>query len=142
MLRISDNITYHEAIYSAKAIELGIDNRPTPQQLANMKLLASKVFEPLRTIIGHPIKINSFYRSPLLNKAIGGATNSQHMAINGAAMDITAISGYDNADLFETIKKFLVFDQLIWEGGNDKLPDWVHVSYSIGKNRNQIIKLL
>ena len=75
---ISKHISYKEGVYSNTAIRRGISNDPNDEQLANMELVAEEVFEPLRTYIGGPIKINSFFRSPELNKAIGGSGKSQH----------------------------------------------------------------
>ena len=71
-MKISDHITYAEAIHSNTAKRKGIDNTPNPTQVENMKLLAEKIFEPLRKWTSGPIKVNSFFRSPELNTAIGG----------------------------------------------------------------------
>ena len=105
-----------------------------------MQLLANRVFEPLRKWVEGPIRINSFYRSPELNKAIGGSARSQHC--KGQAIDIDDTYGHKtNADMFEYIKDNLSFDQLIWEFGDDTNPSWVHVSYvSEDKNRNRVLK--
>ena len=75
-----------EATRSVTALRLGLDNKPTEEHLDNMKLVANKIFEPLRSWVGGPIRINSFYRGPELNKAIGGSTKSQHMI--GQAVDM------------------------------------------------------
>ena len=83
---ISKHISDKEGVYSRTAIRLDIDNVPTKKHLANMVELAENIFEPLRAYVGGPIKINSFYRSPELNKAIGGSTKSQHCY--GQAIDI------------------------------------------------------
>jgi hypothetical protein len=104
-----------------------------------MVKLANEVFEPLRAYVGGPIKINSFYRSPELNKAIGGSSKSQHC--HGQAMDIDDTFGrMTNAEMFEFIREHLDFDQMIWEFGNDDNPDWVHVSYvSPEENRQRCL---
>ena len=138
---ISKHISEKEATKSVTALRLGIDNTPNGDAIANMKELAEKVFEPLREWVGGPIKINSMYRSPALNEAIGGSTRSQHC--KGQAMDIDDIYGHKtNKEMFEWIKENLnSFDQMIWEFGNEDNPDWVHVSYvSEDKNRNKILK--
>ena len=75
---ISKHIPDKEGVYSITALRLGIDNTPGDCEYLNMKIIAEKVFEPLRSYIGKPIKINSFYRSIDLNKAIGGSSRSQH----------------------------------------------------------------
>ena len=72
-MKISDHITYAEAIHSQTAKRKGIDNTPNPNQIEAMKILAEKVFEPLRKWVGGPIKVNSFFRSPELNTKIGGS---------------------------------------------------------------------
>ena len=75
---ISKHISYKEGTYSVTAIRNDIDNTPNDEQLENMELVAEKVFEPLREWVGGPIKINSFFRCPDLNKRIGGSGKSQH----------------------------------------------------------------
>ena len=137
---ISKNISYKEGVYSNTAIRRGIENTPDEEQLSNMKLLAEKVFQPLREWVGKPIKINSFFRSPELNTAIGGSSKSQHC--KGQAIDIDDTFGYKtNAEMYRYIKDNLEFDQMIWEFGDDDNPNWVHVSYvSLEENRNRCLK--
>ena len=137
---ISEHISYKEGVYSTTATRLGIDNTPEDDQLHFMEIIAEKVFEPLREWVGGPIKINSFYRCPELNKAIGGSTTSQHC--KGQAIDIDDTFGKaTNAEMFNFIKENLDFDQMIWEFGDDDNPDWVHVSYvSEEDNRNRCLK--
>jgi len=137
---ISKHISYKEGVYSTTATRRGIDNDPNNEQLANMELIAEKVFEPLREFVGGPIKINSFFRSAKLNKAIGGARSSQHM--KGQAIDIDDTFGVvANSDMYNYIKNNLDFDQIIWEFGDDENPNWVHVSYvSKEDNRNRCLK--
>ena len=128
MNKISKHISYKEGVYSTTAKRLGIDNTPDAYALQNMELLAEKVFEPLREYVNGPIAINSFYRSPELNQAIGGSSKSQHC--EGRAIDIDDTYGYmSNKEMYEYIKNNLDFDQIIWEFGTDDNPDWVHVSY-------------
>jgi hypothetical protein len=137
--RISEHISLKEGIKSHTATRLNIDNTPSDLDLVNMKTIAQKVFEPLRKFVGGPIAINSFYRSPKLNSAIGGSTTSQHCA--GCAIDIDDNYGYKtNAEMFKYIKNNLDYDQLIWEFGDINNPDWLHVSYiSEGKNRRRCL---
>ena len=95
---ISKHISDKEGVYSVTAIRRGIANIPNEEQLNNMKLLAEKVFQPLREWVGKPIKINSFFRSPELNTAIGGSGKSQHC--KGQAIDIDDTFGYKtNAEM-------------------------------------------
>ncbi len=139
MKNISEHISYKEGVYSITALRLGLNNDPTKAHLTNMELLAEKIFEPLRKHVNGPIKINSFYRGPELNKAIGGSANSQHC--KGQAIDIDDVYGYmSNAEMYEYIKNNLSFDQMIWEFGNSDNPDWVHVSYvNEEANRNRCL---
>ena len=137
---ISKHISYKEGVYSVTAMRRGIDNIPNGEQLANMELLAKKVFEPLREWVSGPIKINSFFRCPELNKAIGGSSKSQHC--KGQAIDIDdTFRVVANSDMYNYIKENLDFDQLIWEFGDDENPNWVHVSYvSEEDNRRRCLK--
>ena len=137
---ISKHISYKEGVYSITATRLGINNTPNDDQLKNMELVAEEVFEPLRGYVDGPIKINSFFRSPSLNKAIGGSTKSQHC--KGQAMDIDDTYGkMKNSEMYYWIKEHLDFDQMIWEFGDDDNPDWVHISYvSPEDNRNRCLK--
>jgi zinc D-Ala-D-Ala carboxypeptidase len=140
MDKLSEHISYREGVYSITALRLGLDNNPSKDHLENMILISEKVFEPLRDYVGSPIKINSFYRGPELNKAIGGSAKSQHC--HGQAMDIDdTYGGFSNSTMFNWIQDNLDFDQMIWEFGDEFNPDWVHVSY-VGpeKNRNRCLK--
>ena len=140
MEKISKHVSYKEGVRSITALRLGLKNDPSDDHLQSMKLLSEKIFEPLRIYVGGPIKINSFYRGPDLNKAIGGSKKSQHC--HGQAMDIDDTFGHmSNATMFKWIKDNLDFDQMIWEFGNENNPDWVHVSYvDPGSNRNRCLK--
>jgi hypothetical protein len=145
MLKISEHCTYEEAIRSDIAKRNGIVNYFTVDQLTRMKLLAEKVFEPLRKHFNTPIFISSFFRTIKLNELMDGANGSQHCANNGAAMDLDAdvFNVITNKDIFDYIRRHLDFDQLIFEGVNlDGTPGWIHVSYvSKQKNRRQLLKM-
>lgn len=134
MKRISKHISYKEAVGSNYAKQKGIKNKPNEEQVENMKLLAEKVFEPLREWVDAPIKVNSMFRSLELNTALKGSKTSSHM--NGEAMDITSMGGKSNLEMFHYIKDNLCFDQLIWEFGSE--PKWLHVSFS-KNNRQQVL---
>jgi hypothetical protein len=140
MEKISKHISYKEATRSNTAIRKGINNTPDGDQLIAMKLVAEKVFEPMREHFGKPIRINSFLRVSALNVAVGGSKSSQHC--KGEAIDMDGLNGLTNKEIFNYIKDNLDFDQLIWEYGTDKEPDWVHVSYSANGNRKQILKAI
>ena len=139
-MKISDHITYAEAIHSNTAKRRGIDNTPSEIQVLSMKLLADKIFEPLRKFVGGPIKVNSFFRSVALNEAIGGVASSQHC--KGQAIDIDDVYGRKtNAEMYKWIQENLDYDQMIWEFGTDTQPNWIHISYvSKEENRNKCLK--
>lgn len=141
-MKISEHIDLSEIIRSESAKRNGISNMPTEEHLANFKILAENVFEPIRNNFRCPINISSAYRSKELNKLIKGSSTSQHCT--GEAIDIDMDgTPYDvtNAMIFNYIKDKLDFDQLIWEFGDKENPDWVHVSYShTGKQRKEILK--
>lgn len=132
---ISKHISYSEATKSNTAIRNGIKNEPNAEQLANMKLVAEKCFEPLREWYAKPIRINSFFRCEALNKLVKGSPTSQHTSINGSAIDMDAGSKEENQKIFEWCKANIKFDQLI----NEYDFSWVHISYNKDNNRNQIL---
>lgn len=138
MERISANISYAEAVASVTGERRGIRNVPSAKVLANMQRTAEAIFEPLRAHFDAPINVISFFRSPELNRAVGGSQTSQHMT--GEAMDLRGMGGITNAQLFHYIKDHLPFDQLIWEFGTNTEPSWVHVSYSASRPRRQVLR--
>lgn len=113
-----------------------LPNKPNQQQIVALSELVQQVLQPLRDIYAKPIKVNSGFRSIAVNAAIGGASTSQHCKGEAADLDCE-----DNSELFSIIRDHLVFDQLIWEGGNDVQPNWVHVSYKTQGNRGEVLKM-
>jgi len=134
---ISKHISYSEGTYSDTAKAKGIDNTPNEVQLAAMKLVAEKCFEPLREWYGKPIRINSFYRSPALNKAVKGSKTSDH--VKGMAIDLDAGSNSENLKLFNWLKDNVEYKQLIHEYGDKSGPEWVHISYDPKDLRTQLL---
>lgn len=140
-MKISPNLNLAEITRSDTAKRHGIDNTPTAEHLENFKLLAEKVFEPIREHFKTPIFISSGYRSKALNDFIKGSALSQHCKGQAIDIDMDGSNGeVTNRMVFDFIKNKLDFDQLIWEFGTDFNPDWVHVSYVKGKNRKQKLK--
>jgi hypothetical protein len=141
-MKLSEHLDLSEVTRSESAKRKGISNMPTEAHIANFKLLAEKIFEPIRTHFRCPIIISSGYRSKELNAAIGGSLTSQHC--QGEAIDIDmdgTPNGVTNRMVFDYIKDNLEWDQLIYEFGDKQNPDWVHVSYeSTGKQRKQILR--
>lgn len=140
MFAISKHVSLKEATKSNTAERLGIENFPDSPTLVNMQALAENIFEPLRNFVGGPIYITSFYRSPELNKAIGGSTRSQHCL--GQAIDLDDVLGNaTNKEMFDYIRYNLDFDKLIWEFGSEHNPAWVHVSFrQEEENRGEVLK--
>ena len=140
MKKISENISYKEAVRSETAKRLGISNKPKKEHIENMELIAEKIFQPLREWVDHPIRINSFYRSEELNSRIGGAVSSAHK--DGLAIDLDSLGGKTNLEMLHYIKDNLEFDVLINEYPNEEgEPKWIHVSWNKKKNRKQVLEI-
>jgi zinc D-Ala-D-Ala carboxypeptidase len=138
MTQISKHLTLEELCHSEAAIKLGIVNVPNQLQTENLKALALKVYEPVREHFGVEINISSGYRIMNLNQALKGNITSQHS--RGEAIDIDMKGDkVTNAQVFHWIKDNLKYDQLIWEFGDNKNPNWIHVSYC-KDNRQQTLR--
>ena len=129
------NITKNFTLKELTKTNTGITNEPNKQELQALIALSEKVLQPLRDIYGKAITVNSGFRSYAVNKAVGGARNSQHS--KGEAADITVHTKEGNKELFDIIKNELEYDQLI----NEYDYSWIHVSYRAGSNRKQILKI-
>ena len=139
MTFLSEHFTLRELERSATARRLGISNTAPNAAVVHLQQLCTHVLEPLRMDYGRPIRIGSGYRCPELNKAIGGATSSQHMS--GKAADITSLHDErdENLQLLRTlITSGLEYDQCICEFPDAfGRPDWVHVSWDADKPRQR-----
>ena len=136
-MKLSKHLDIGEVIRSESAKREGIINMPTPEHYENLKVIAEKVFEPIREHFGVPILISSGYRSEALNVYIGGSRSSDHS--KGRALDIDmdgSSSGVTNKMIFEFIKDNLEYDQLI----NEFDFAWVHVGYRLDGNRKQTLR--
>lgn len=135
-MKLSENFTLTEFTKSQTALRLGIDNTPEGEHLEAAEALFDNVVQKVRDEFG-PTTINSGYRSPALNEAVGGSSRSQHC--KGQAVDIE-VPGVANYDIAKWIEDNLEYDQLILEFYTPGIPDsgWVHVSYrDDGENRGQ-----
>ena len=141
-MKLSEHLDLSEVVRSESAKRKGISNMPTPEHIANFKILAENIFEPVRNHFRCPIVVSSGYRSKELNQAIGGSNSSQHCTGEAIDLDMDGTPhGVSNRMVFDYIKNNLEFDQLIYEFGNSENPDWVHVSYeSTGKQRKQVLR--
>jgi hypothetical protein len=135
-MQLSKHLSRAEFERSDAAIKHGISNSMNSGQLAKAMALAINCFEPIREHLGKPIRVNSGYRSPAVNKRIGGALTSQHSL--GEAIDLDL----HDRDLFEWIIDNVTFDQLIYEAGNDTEAAWFHISYREGHNRKQVLRMI
>ena len=140
MEKISKYVSYKEVTHSNQATALKIGNTPNAEQLHNLKLVCTNIFDNVREHFGKPIGISSAFRSRELNTRINGSKSSQHM--EGKALDIDGdiFGGLDNKQIFDYIKNNCKFDQLIWEFGSENAPSWVHVSFNKDGNRGQILR--
>lgn len=128
--------TLSELTSSNTAKRKGIKNYPNSSQAAALITLTERVLDPARESLGLPIRVSSGFRCDELNRAVGGAPNSQHT--KGQAVDLQC---YDNARLFNIIRDHGIFDQLIWEYGDAVQPQWVHVSYNhAGGQRREVLR--
>jgi len=135
MVRLSENFSLQEYTKSQTATRQGLDNTPNEGHMTSATALFENVVQKVRDNFGVTV-INSGYRGPALNTAVGGSSNSQHC--KGEAVDIEC-PGTGNYDVAKWIKDNLDFDQLILEFYTPGIPDsgWVHVSYKTEGNRKQ-----
>jgi len=136
-MQLSEHFNLKEFTKSETATRKRIDNTPNAQHAQNLKNVCEKILEPVRRHFGKPVRINSGYRGPALNAAVGGSSKSQHC--NGEAVDFE-IDGLPNPDLAKWVAENCDFDQIILEFYDPKEgpnSGWVHASYSAGKNRKQ-----
>ena len=131
-MNLSKNFTLEELTVTKS----GLANKPNLEQVGRLTDLCVNVLQPLRELYGNSITINSGFRSEAVNQAIGGAATSQHCKGEAADCDTA-----DNAKLFRIIREHLMFDQLIWEGGDNIQPAWVHVSFHKEHNRGEVLKM-
>ena len=121
----------HFTIQELSTTNTGLQNIPSVTEQKNLRKLVENVLDPLRELYGKPIHVNSGYRSPLVNRKVNGAVNSDH--VKGMAADITAGSREENKKLYELIRDNFTFRQLI----NEHNFQWVHVSYNENDNKKQ-----
>jgi hypothetical protein len=135
-MNLSKHVTRAEFERSETAINRGINNSMNEWEIERAKLVCENCFEPIREHLAQPIKINSGFRSGALNRAIGGASTSQHSL--GEAIDLDL----HDRDLFEWVIDNVEFDQLIFEGGTTDKADWFHISYRKGRLRKQVLRMV
>lgn len=127
-MQLSKNFALSEMTKSQTALRLGLDNTPSQGAIANLRLLAVNVLQPVRDHYARSVLVSSGYRSPVLNERIGGSRTSEHCRGMAADIEVPPISNYD---LASWIAENLRYTQLILEFYTQGVPDsgWVHVSF-------------
>lgn len=144
MENITKNFTFEELTNSATAKRLGIDNTPNEKERESIIKLAKEVLQPIRDAWKSPLIVTSGFRCEKLNNAVGGAKNSQHKF--GEAVDFKATKPQDNGKLYRMIQSMvnsgkITCGQCIWEYGNAKSPQWVHISLPNAKHKNEFFRV-
>lgn len=137
-MKLSAHFSLEEATYSATAVSHNVENVPNSVQLSTMKHTAERM-EAIRKLLGNePIKINSWFRGPEVNKLVGGVSTSQHS--KGEAVDFTAPWFGTPLEVCKELMKHkdsIQYDQLIFE------QTWVHISFvQNGKPRGNELTFL
>ena len=136
-MKLSENFSLEELIRSSTARRIGLDNIPNDEHLKNLQVVVDEIAQPLRDHFGKPVRINSGYRSPALNDAIGGSKKSQHS--KGEALDLE-IDGVSNLEVADWITDNCDYDQVILEFYNPaEGPNsgWVHASCKANLSENR-----
>jgi hypothetical protein len=137
MKNMSENFTYQEFTRSKAALQLGIHNSPSDEEIMNGQRLAFAILEPCRARFEKSISPSSWFRCLKLNRAIGSGDTSQHR--KGEAVDFT-IKGVDLMKVYLFIYNNLLFDQIILEKYNpDTNSGWIHCSYKKVGNRKSAL---
>ncbi len=132
-MKLTDNFSLEEFTQSDIALRLGIKNIASPNIMGNLKTLAEGL-EQVRKVLGYPLFINSGYRSPELNKAVGGASTSAH--VQGYATDFTCRKFGTPDEIVKVLEKSgIKYDQIIAEG------TWTHISFD-PKMRQETLRAL
>ena len=135
-MKLTENFSLHEMTKSETALRHGLDNSPGEQEIENLRRLCEHVLQPIRDAYGRGVKVNSGFRHPDVNAAVGGSRTSDHT--RGMAADIE-IPGVANYDLAKYIEDYFDYTQLILEFYTPGIPDsgWVHVSYDPNNLKKQ-----
>ena len=137
-MQLTENFSQHELTKSETALRHNMDNTPGDTEIHNLRTLCEYILQPVRTAYGRGIKVNSGFRHPNVNAAVGGSRTSDHC--KGQAADIE-IPGVANYDLALYISQYFNFTQLILEFYTPGVPDsgWVHVSYDSANLKRQVM---
>lgn len=135
-MKLTKNFREREFVASETAEKKGLRNEMNIEQLICATNLLATILQPLRDYLGKPIKITSGFRGVALNRAVKGSETSEHCT--GEAVDFQC---EDMKKAFNWIKNNCEFNQLIWEFGDNKAPQWIHVSYKrTGNNKKTVLR--
>lgn len=134
------NLSPHFTLEELTRTSQPFPNVPGPKALVSLKVLCVAILEPVRAHFGKPVHINSGYRSPKVNAAVGSKPTSQHAL--GEAADIE-IPGVPTVEVARWIRDSLAFDQVICENYHAGQPNsgWTHVSYRVGRARKSVLTM-
>ena len=131
-MQLSEHFELAEFLVSETAARRGIANEPTPEIIENLRRLCQLVLEPLRVKLARPVVITSGYRSPALNRAIGGSPTSHHMQGRAADLIVPGITPLAVCQAASQLKLPCV--QIIHEFGR-----WAHLSVAASNERTQLL---
>lgn len=135
-MRLSKNFVLSEITKSNTAKRLGIKNEPEKKHLENMQRLITSLIQPMRDALG-PIRVTSGYRSPSLNRAIGGSSKSQHCKGQACDLQFWKEGQMCNKEIYDwVLKSDIEFDQMI----NEFDFAWIHISLKDKVNRKQVLE--
>lgn len=141
-MKLTPHFSLEELEYSSKAVQNHLENKAPASLVPSLRNLCLQVLEPLRQHAGKPVIISSGYRSPALNRLVGGVKTSQHL--KGEAVDIHLYSMKEGREWFQWLKTHVPHDQLIWESKGSKGAKvyWIHVSckLDISQNRKEVLE--
>jgi zinc D-Ala-D-Ala carboxypeptidase len=131
-MRLSEHFELAEFLVSETAARRGIANEPTPEIIDNLRRLCQSVLEPLRVKLARPVVITSGYRSPALNRAVGGSPTSHHMQGRAADIIVPGMTPLAVCQIAQQMKLPCV--QIIHEFGR-----WTHLAVAISNERTQLL---
>lgn len=125
--------TIKELCKSNKAIQLKINNHPTPEVEANLKVLVDECLDPIREKYGKPITVTSGYRCDKLNKAVGGQPNSFHKT--GCAADLVGDTNAKTYEIFQIAKELGIYTECLFER-NRRGSKWLHIAFDPNSSKH------
>ena len=131
-MQLSEHFELAEFLVSETASRRGIANEPTPEVIENLRRLCQLVLEPMRAHLKLPVVITSGYRSPALNRAIGGSPTSHHMQGRAADLIVPGMTPLVVCQAAHSLRLPCV--QIIHEFGR-----WAHLSVAISNERTQLL---